>query len=337
MKAQRAHLTGSMRVYGKVAEHNSETLSSEDYSNIFPSFDSERKSYTQAHPQNASMSPGIEETEGKEATNDKVTPSSEYIPSEESDDDDDDEFELKFDVEAPNLLKLINSIQLIPTDNRLRRNDFITGENSKMVGNYIRGKTERLLEAGDDYDRFYNRQCGQDDPIEIEESIEEPSLDKIAQEQNDDGEERMLKRYHQGSDFVEKPSKDEFEEMMKYGSPIPDIDNSDIKELIVKLVKNVPWSLFTPIKRSLFQKLRERYEDSFGEMSLFASAKDYDLTKNDEENRSNGRKIDIVWTTLPKLEFAIGEEMLIQSLDNLNTYMMEAGLHTQTENDSVLL
>lgn len=38
MKAQRAHLTGSMRVYGKVAEHNSETLSSEDYSNIFTSF-----------------------------------------------------------------------------------------------------------------------------------------------------------------------------------------------------------------------------------------------------------------------------------------------------------
>lgn len=64
---------------------------------------------------------------------------------------------------------------------------------------------------------------------------------------------------------------------------------------------------FTPIRRSLFQKLRERYEDSFGEMSLFASAEDNDLTKNDEENHSNGRKIDIVWTTLPKLEFAIGE------------------------------
>jgi len=37
MEAQRAHLTGSMRVYSKVAEHNAETLSSEDYSNIFPS------------------------------------------------------------------------------------------------------------------------------------------------------------------------------------------------------------------------------------------------------------------------------------------------------------
>jgi len=44
-----------------------------------------------------------------------------------------------------------------------------------------------------------------------------------------------------------------------------------------------------------------------GEISLFASAEDYDLTKNDEEDRSSGRKIDVVWTTLPKLEFAIGE------------------------------
>ncbi|CAG8658670.1 11305_t:CDS:2, partial [Racocetra persica] len=36
MKAQRAHLTGSMKVYSKVAEHNAKTLSSEDYSNIYP-------------------------------------------------------------------------------------------------------------------------------------------------------------------------------------------------------------------------------------------------------------------------------------------------------------
>ncbi|KAF0399780.1 c2h2-type zinc finger transcription factor [Gigaspora margarita] len=36
MNAQRAHLTGSMKVYGKVAEHNAEILSSEDYSNIYP-------------------------------------------------------------------------------------------------------------------------------------------------------------------------------------------------------------------------------------------------------------------------------------------------------------
>ncbi|CAG8620511.1 6100_t:CDS:2, partial [Ambispora leptoticha] len=66
-----------------------------------------------------------------------------------------------------------------PIDNQLRRNDFITGENSKMVGNYVRKKTTRPLEAEDDRDRFYKRQRGQVDPIEIE----EPSLDKIAQEQ----------------------------------------------------------------------------------------------------------------------------------------------------------
>jgi len=44
-----------------------------------------------------------------------------------------------------------------------------------------------------------------------------------------------------------------------------------------------------------------------GEISLFASAEDYDLTKDNEEDHSSGRKIDIVWTTLPKLEFAIRE------------------------------
>jgi len=38
------------------------------------------------------------------------------------------------------------------------------------------------------------------------------------------------------SDF-EKWLKDEFEEMMKYSSLIPDIDNSDIKELIMRIVK----------------------------------------------------------------------------------------------------
>ncbi|CAG8667612.1 14957_t:CDS:2, partial [Acaulospora morrowiae] len=158
------------------------------------------------------------------------------------------------------------------------------------------------------------------------------------------------------SDFVKKRSKDEFEEMMKYGSSIPDIDNSDVKELIVKAIKEpdfqkavennflstrnddrkkFTWDFayqlansfergndllnenltermyrevfFTPIMRSLFQKLREDMKVFFGEISLFASAEDYDLTKNDEEDRSSGRKIDIVWTTLPKIEFAIGE------------------------------
>ncbi|CAG8752143.1 6991_t:CDS:2, partial [Racocetra fulgida] len=36
--------------------------------------------------------------------------------------------------------------------------------------------------------------------------------------------------------------------------------------------------------------------------------KDFDLKKDDKENRSNGHKIDIVWTTKPlKIEFAIAE------------------------------
>jgi hypothetical protein len=51
----------------------------------------------------------------------------------------------------------------------------------------------------------------------------------------------------------------------------------------------------------------KKFNQLSGEISLFASAEDYDLTKDDEEDRSSGRKIDIVWTTLPKLEFAIGE------------------------------
>jgi hypothetical protein len=43
-------------------------------------------------------------------------------------------------------------------------------------------------------------------------------------------------------------------------------------------------------------------------VALFASAEDFDLSKSDAENRSVGRKIDIVWSTKPpRLEFAIGE------------------------------
>ena len=41
---------------------------------------------------------------------------------------------------------------------------------------------------------------------------------------------------------------------------------------------------------------------------MFASAEDYDLRKTDAEDRSSGRKIDIVWLTKPpRLEFALGE------------------------------
>src|SRR5437764_8133992 len=45
-----------------------------------------------------------------------------------------------------------------------------------------------------------------------------------------------------------------------------------------------------------------------GEVCLFASAEDGDLKKNDAEERSSGRKIDVVWATKPpKVEFAISE------------------------------
>ncbi|CAB4406699.1 unnamed protein product [Rhizophagus irregularis] len=129
--------------------------------------------------------------------------------------------------------------------------------------------------------------------------------------------------------------------------------------------------------RILFQKLREDMKIFFGEMSLLASAEDYDLTKNDEENRGIGESLSLLklyglqiydYTEmavpykelyvyrevqrfhLPTnrnnvilllcrsvLNFLLFKEMLIQSLDNLNTYIMESGLHTPTENECILL
>ncbi|CAG8505601.1 18702_t:CDS:1, partial [Racocetra persica] len=45
-----------------------------------------------------------------------------------------------------------------------------------------------------------------------------------------------------------------------------------------------------------------------GTDNLFISAEDFDLKKDDKENHSNSRKIDIVWATKPlKIEFAIAE------------------------------
>ncbi|KAG9300777.1 hypothetical protein G9A89_023575 [Geosiphon pyriformis] len=64
----------------------------------------------------------------------------------------------------------------------------------------------------------------------------------------------------------------------------------------------------SPVIQSLFQKTVNNMNVFFGEVCLFASAEDYDLKKSDEEHRSIGRKIDIIWTTKPpKLEFAIAE------------------------------
>ncbi|CAG8731481.1 26299_t:CDS:2 [Gigaspora margarita] len=64
----------------------------------------------------------------------------------------------------------------------------------------------------------------------------------------------------------------------------------------------------TPLITNLFQKKFKNMEIYFGEKNLFASAEDFDLKKDDKKNRSNGRKIDIVWATKPlKIEFAIAE------------------------------
>ncbi|PKY42340.1 hypothetical protein RhiirA4_83202 [Rhizophagus irregularis] len=64
----------------------------------------------------------------------------------------------------------------------------------------------------------------------------------------------------------------------------------------------------TPVIRSLFRKKNTDLDLFFGEVSLYASAEDADLKKNDAEERSSGRKIDVVWATKPpKVEFAIGE------------------------------
>ncbi|CAG8779446.1 20511_t:CDS:2 [Gigaspora margarita] len=63
----------------------------------------------------------------------------------------------------------------------------------------------------------------------------------------------------------------------------------------------------TPSITNLFQK---KFKDMeiYLRNNLFASAEDFDLKKDDKENRSNGHKIDIVWATKPlKIEFAIAE------------------------------
>ncbi|CAG8730096.1 7871_t:CDS:2, partial [Acaulospora morrowiae] len=107
--------------------------------------------------------------------------SSEYIPSNGSEED-----ELEFTPVGRKKSKKAKlksnessfSLQFSgqsPTDNQLQRNDLIIDENSKMVGNYVREKTTRSLEAEDGYDRCYKRQRRKYDPIDIE----EPSLDKI--------------------------------------------------------------------------------------------------------------------------------------------------------------
>ncbi|CAI2185194.1 10826_t:CDS:10 [Funneliformis geosporum] len=220
-----------------------------------------------------------------------------------------------------------------PKKAKLKSNELPSSPSPQFPGQYyVREKTTRPLEAEDDYDRFYKRQRGQEDPIEIDE------------------EERMLKGYHQGGNTSppSQPSCAKETTLQRNGEWIIGTNkvnvrdlltlwqnekkrphNDDIKELIVKIVKEpdfqkavennflstrdddrkkFTWDFAYQLANS-FERgndLNENLSERIGEISLFASAEDYDLTKNDED-RSSGRKIDIVWTTLPKLEFAIGE------------------------------
>ncbi|CAG8719218.1 2383_t:CDS:10 [Funneliformis caledonium] len=63
-----------------------------------------------------------------------------------------------------------------------------------------------------------------------------------------------------------------------------------------------------PLMRSLFRGMHREMNIFFGEKCLFASSEDRNLEKNDEEDRSAGRKIDIIWSMKPTdLEFSICE------------------------------
>ncbi|CAG8635626.1 10015_t:CDS:2, partial [Paraglomus occultum] len=64
----------------------------------------------------------------------------------------------------------------------------------------------------------------------------------------------------------------------------------------------------SPLMRSLFRGMHRDLHIYFGEKCLFASSEDRNLEKNDEEDRSAGRKIDIIWSMKPTdLEFSISE------------------------------
>ncbi|RHZ72001.1 hypothetical protein Glove_248g38 [Diversispora epigaea] len=102
------------------------------------------------------------------------------------------------------------------------------------------------------------------------------------------------------NDFVKKGLKNEFDNMMKYESLIPNIDNSinnsDIKELIINIVK-IAWGPVNSIEHEnnfLNENLSKRiYHKVFltpiiNEISLFTLVEDYNLIKSNEEDCSNG-------------------------------------------------
>ncbi|RHZ76319.1 hypothetical protein Glove_199g193 [Diversispora epigaea] len=145
------------------------------------------------------------------------------------------------------------------------------------------------------------------------------------------------------SDFINSLSKSEYEEMKCFNPPkIPNTSdfrkevnenflstrNDESKEfawdfayhlansfdhgndlLHLNMSERMYREIFlTPVIRSLFRKKSTDLDLFFGEVCLYASAEDQDLKKNDAEERSSGRKIDVVWATKPpKVEFAICE------------------------------
>ncbi|CAG8598552.1 10660_t:CDS:2 [Cetraspora pellucida] len=109
------------------------------------------------------------------------------------------------------------------------------------------------------------------------------------------------------SDFVKSYLRPEvYNKLITHEPTLKERDYNEIKAFINNMIK------VTDFKKSVVDYyLLTRNDDEkefFGEKNLFASAEDFDLTKDDKEYRSNGRKIDIVWATKPlKIEFAIAE------------------------------
>ncbi|GBC21148.2 hypothetical protein GLOIN_2v1472709 [Rhizophagus irregularis DAOM 181602=DAOM 197198] len=77
-----------------------------------------------------------------------------------------------------------------------------------------------------------------------------------------------------------------------------------------------------------------KYEDFFGEMSLLASAEDYDLTKNDEENRGIGESLSLL--KLYGLQIYDYTEMAVPYKE-LYVYREVQRFHLPTNRNNVIL
>ncbi|CAG8817191.1 16917_t:CDS:2, partial [Racocetra persica] len=91
------------------------------------------------------------------------------------------------------------------------------------------------------------------------------------------------------SDFVKSYlSSEVYNKLITHEPTIQERDYNEIKAFINNMIK------VTDFKKSVVE--------------YYLLTQDFDLKKNDKENCSNGRKIDIVWATKPlKIEFVIAE------------------------------